>query len=143
MKLKLIMSAMVLGTVLWPCGSEKSNQDGMDAEQSETTDFEFKVDQFADVKILRYQVLGWEKLSLKEPKLVYYLTQAGLAGRDIMWGQNYRHNLKIKAALENIYTKYSGDKSAADWQTFETYLKRLWFNNGIHHHYSNDRLKPT
>ncbi|WP_342448658.1 hypothetical protein [Tamlana crocina] len=92
MKLKLIMSAMVLGTVLWPCGNEKSNQAAMDAEQSEINDFKFNIDQFADVKILRYQVLGWEKLSLKEQKWVCYLTQAGLAGRDIMWGQNYRHN---------------------------------------------------
>ncbi len=142
MKLKLIISTVVLSTVLWSCGNEKSKPKSADMEQSETADFEFKVDQFADVKILRYQIPGWEKLSLKEQKLVYYLTQAGLAGRDIMWDQNYRHNLKIRAALEHVYAKYSGDKSTTDWQAFETYLKRVWFSNGIHHHYSNDKLKP-
>ncbi|MCB0400056.1 MAG: dihydrofolate reductase, partial [Winogradskyella sp.] len=96
----------------------------------------------ADIKILRYQIPGWDNLTLKEQKLVYYLTQAGLAGRDIMWDQNYRHNLKIRKALENVYTNYSGDKTSADWKAFEVYLKRVWFSNGIHHHYSNDKLKP-
>ena len=100
------------------------------------------VEQFADLKILRYQIPGWDNLTLKEQKLVYYLTQAGLAGRDIMWDQNYRHNLKIRAALENIYTNYEGDKTSQDWSAFEVYLKRVWFSNGIHHHYSNDKLKP-
>ncbi len=142
MKLKLIINTVVLGTVLWACGNEKNNQTLVETTENETADFEYKIDQFADVKILRYQIPGWEQLTLKEQKLVYYLTQAGLAGRDIMWDQNYRHNLKIRAALENVYTKYSGDKSTADWQAFETYLKRVWFSNGIHHHYSNDKLKP-
>ena len=82
-------------------------------------------------------------MSLKEQKLVYYLTQAGLSGRDIMWDQNYRHNLKIRKALENIYNNYKGDKSSDDWSAFTTYLKRVWFSNGIHHHYSNDKLKPA
>ncbi|MGB5430470.1 dipeptidyl-peptidase 3 family protein, partial [Eudoraea sp.] len=100
------------------------------------------VDQFADLRVLRYQVPGFEELTLKEKKLVYYLTQAGLAGRDIIWDQNYRHNLKIRAGLENIYTKFTGDKTTYDWNSFEVYIKRLWFSNGIHHHYSNDKIKP-
>ncbi|MFD0861162.1 dihydrofolate reductase [Sungkyunkwania multivorans] len=104
--------------------------------------FDYTVDQFADLKILRYQIPGWEDLSLKEQKLVYYLTQAGLAGRDIMWDQNYRHNLTIRKALENIYTSYNGDKNTEAWKNFETYLKRVWFSNGIHHHYSTDKMKP-
>jgi len=79
-------------------------------------------------------------LTLKEQKLVYYLTQAGLAGRDIMWDQNYRHNLTIRKALENVYTTYSGDKTSDNWKNFEEYLKRVWFSNGIHHHYSNEKL---
>jgi dipeptidyl-peptidase-3 len=74
--------------------------------------------------------------------LVYYLTQAGLEGRDIIWDQNYRHNLTIRKALENVYTSYQGDKTTADWKNFETYMKRLWFSGGIHHHYSNDKIKP-
>ncbi|MBT8322903.1 MAG: dipeptidyl peptidase 3, partial [Eudoraea sp.] len=108
----------------------------------EEKDFEYVVDQFADLRILRYQVPGFDELSLKEKKLVYYLTEAGLAGRDIMWAQNYRHNLDIREALEQIYTSFSGDKTTADWKEFEVYLKRVWFSNGIHHHYSNDKLKP-
>ena len=109
---------------------------------SSENEFEYKIDQFADLKIIRYQIPGWDELTLKEKKLVYYLTQAGLSGRDIMYDQNYRHNLAIRSALENIYTNYTGDRSSDDWMEFETYLKRVWFSNGIHHHYSNDKLKP-
>lgn len=112
------------------------------AYKDKTAPFDYNVEQFADIKILRYQIPGWENLTLKEQKLVYYLTQAGLAGRDIMWDQNYRHNLQIRRALETIYTTYDGDKSSDDWKNFETYLKRVWFSNGIHHHYSNDKIQP-
>ena len=104
--------------------------------------FEYVADQFADLKILRYQIPGFEEMTLKEKKLVYYLTQAGLAGRDIMWDQNYRHNLEIRDALEHVYREYTGDKRLKDWLAFEVYLKRIWFSNGIHHHYSNDKIKP-
>src|SRR5690554_6250767 len=103
---------------------------------------QFESEQFADIQVLHYEVPGWEKLTLKEKKLVYYLAQAGYSGRDIFWDQNYRYNLKIRAALENIYTKYEGDKASTDWKNFEIYLKRVWFSNGIHHHYSNDKIKP-
>ena len=101
------------------------------------------VEQFADIKILRYKIPGWDNLTLKEQKLVYYLTQAGLAGRDIIWDQNYKYNLKIRKALESIYVNYTGDKKTDNWKAFETYLKRIWFSNGIHHHYSNDKIKPN
>ncbi len=101
------------------------------------------VEQFADIKILRYKIPGWDDLTLKEQKLVYYLTQAGLAGRDIIWDQNYKYNLKIRKALESIYVNYTGDKKTDNWKAFETYLKRIWFSNGIHHHYSNDKIKPN
>ncbi|MGB0480094.1 MAG: dipeptidyl-peptidase 3 family protein [Flavobacteriaceae bacterium] len=104
--------------------------------------FPYMVEQFADLKILRYKLPGWESLSLDEQKLVYYLTQAGLSGRDIMWDQNYRHNLTIRQALETIYTTFDGDKTTENWRAFEIYLKRVWFSNGIHHHYSNAKLKP-
>ena len=105
-------------------------------------EFSYNVEQFADIKILRYKIPGWDNLTLKEQKLVYYLTEAGLAGRDIMWDQNYRYNLAIRAALEDIYTKFDGNKTTDNWKAFEVYLKRVWFSNGIHHHYSNDKLKP-
>ena len=140
-----ILSTCLLASALSFVSCDQEKKDSEKTEQTETTtnsDFEVKVDEFADLKILRYQIPGWENLSLKEQKLVYYLTQAGLAGRDIMWAQNYRHNLEIREALENIYTTYDGDKSSEDWAAFETYLKRVWFANGIHHHYSNAKLKP-
>jgi len=121
---------------------KKDAEPGKETAEVVTSDFNYKVDQFADLKILRYQIPGFEDLTLKEQKLVYYLTQAGLEGRDIMWDQNYRHNLVIRGALENIYTNYSGDKEAEAWKQFETYLKRVWFSNGIHHHYSNAKIKP-
>lgn len=102
---------------------------------------QFEPEQFGDVQVLKYDIPGWEKLTLKEKKLVYYLAQAGYSGRDIFWDQNYRYNLKIRAALENIYKNYQGDKKDENWLKFETYLKRVWFSNGIHHHYSNDKIK--
>ena len=105
-------------------------------------DFNYVAEQFADIKILRYQIPGFDQLSLQQKKYVYYLTQAGLAGRDIMYDQNYRHNLKIRRALENIYQNFAGDKNTEDWKNFEVYLKQIWFANGIHHHYSNDKFKP-
>ncbi len=124
------------------CDQDKKDSETAQTEKTSQEDFNFKADEFADLKILRYQIPGWENLSLKEQKLVYYLTQAGLAGRDIIWDQNYRHNLTIREALENIYVNYEGDKSSEEWTAFETYLKRVWFSNGIHHHYSNAKLKP-
>lgn len=110
-----------------------------------TTDkapFDYVVEQFADIKVLRYQIPGWENLTLKEQKLVYYLTQAGTSGRDIMWDQHYKYNLKIRKALENIYQNYKGNKTSEEWKNFEIYLKRVWFSNGIHHHYSSEKIKP-
>ncbi|MCG9793041.1 dipeptidyl peptidase 3 [Flavobacterium algicola] len=120
-----------------------SNAQGTEQKkENPDSSFEFQVEQFSDIKVLRYQIPGWENLTLKEQKLVYYLTQAGTSGRDIMWDQNYKYNLKIRKALENIYLNYKGDKNTADWNNFEIYLKRVWFSNGIHHHYSNDKIMP-
>jgi len=104
--------------------------------------FKWEVDQFADLRVLKYKIPGFDKLSLRQKKLVYFLTQAGYEGRDIAYDQNYRYNLTIRKALENIYKNYSGDKNTDDWKNFEVYLKRIWFSNGIHHHYSNDKIMP-
>lgn len=138
MKLKHILLGFLLVGILGSCKDKVDETPTVKVEKK----FDYLADEFADVKILRYQIPGFDELSLKEKQLVYYMTQAGLAGRDIMWDQNYRHNLEIRDALENIYTNYSGDKSTKDWMAFEEYLKRVWFSNGIHHHYSNDKLKP-
>ncbi|WP_336066163.1 dipeptidyl-peptidase 3 family protein [Mesoflavibacter sp. CH_XMU1404-2] len=142
MKLKTIFSAALMTSLLFSCGEDKKAQTTEETSVKKESTFDYNVDTFADIKILRYKIPSWDNLSLKQQKLAYYLTQAGLAGRDIMWDQNYRHNLKIRAALENVYKTYEGDKTTADWQAFTTYLKRVWFSNGIHHHYSNDKLKP-
>ncbi len=133
---------LAASTILFSCADSGVENPASVGEIAQTGDFDYQVDEFADIKVLRYQIPGWEDLSLKEQKLVYYLVEAGLSGRDIIWDQNYRHNLKIREALENIYTTYQGDKTSADWENFETYLKRVWFSNGIHHHYSMDKLKP-
>ena len=107
------------------------------------SEFNFFAEQFEDIKVLRYQIPGFDQLSLQQKKLVYFLTEAGLAGRDIMYDQNYRHNLTIRRALEKVYVNYKGNRDTEDWNNFETYLKRIWFANGIHHHYSNDKFDPN
>ena len=139
MKLKYLISGLLIVIFISSC-RESSPEPG--TEVSTETSFEYVAEQFADLRILRYQIPGFDELTLKEKKLVYYLTQAGLAGRDIMWDQNYRHNLEIRQVLEKIYTEYQGDKSSEDWKAFQIYIKRLWFSNGIHHHYSNDKIIP-
>ncbi len=142
MKFKALYTIALSALVLFSCKNEPKTTDNNNAADVPAAAFEYDVEQFADIKILRYQIPGWEQLTLKEQKLVYYLTQAGLAGRDIMWDQNYRHNLTIRKALENIYTSYKGDKTSEDWAAFDTYTKQVWFSNGIHHHYSNDKHTP-
>ena len=125
MKNRFLSLLLLSGALLLSC-QQKPDQNPVVAEAAPA--FDYVVDQFADLRVLRYQVPGFDELSLKEKKLVYYLTQAGLAGRDIIWNQNYRHNLKIRQALENIYRSFDGDKTTADWAAFETYLKRVWFS---------------
>ena len=145
MKLKLIVGLALVAPFFYSCNNDKSEPKAeiVETETKVETEFDFNVEQFADIKVLRYKVPGFEELSLKEKSLVYYLTQAGLAGRDMMWDQNYRHNLTIRKALENVYANYSGDKTSDNWNNFEEYLKRVWFSNGIHHHYSNAKLTPA
>lgn len=142
MKFKSFLALFLVSTFIVSCADAVVENPGEAEGVAQNEDFDWVVDEFADIKILRYQIPGWENLSLKEQKLVYYLVQAGLEGRDIIWDQNYKHNLKIREALENIYTTYEGDKTSEDWKNFETYLKRVWFSNGIHHHYSNAKFKP-
>lgn len=109
---------------------------------ADTTAFDVKVDRFADLQILRYQVPGLDKLTSKQKELVYYLSQAALSGRDIIYACNYKHNIQIRRTLEEIYQHYNGDKTSEDWKNFEVYLKRIWFSNGIHHHYSEKKIIP-
>lgn len=105
-------------------------------------EFSYIVDQFADLQILRYQVPGFENLSLRQKQLLYHLSEAALMGRDILFDQNGRYNLVIRRTLEAVYLYGTVDKSSADYQAFEVYLKRVWFANGIHHHYGEDKFIP-
>lgn len=105
-------------------------------------EFSYIVDQFADLQILRYQVPGFENLSLRQKQLLYHLSEAALMGRDILFDQNGRYNLVVRRTLEAVYQYGTVDKSSADYQAFEVYLKRVWFANGIHHHYGEDKFIP-
>lgn len=141
MKLQTFAGIFAAVTLLVSCKKEEDKK-GDETKNTVETPFEYVAEQFADIKVLRYRIPNWDNLTLKEKELVYYLTQAGTAGRDIMWDQNYKHNLKIRQALEQIYQNYKGDKQSKDWENFEIYLKRVWFANGIHHHYSMEKIKP-
>ncbi len=132
MKSKKILFLLVIISIIFSCN----------INQEEKSEFSHFSEQFSDLKVLRYQIPGFDKLTLNQKKFVYYLTEAGLYGRDIMYDQNYRHNLKIRRALENIYLNFNGNKNDNQWKSFEIYLKRIWFSNGIHHHYSNDKFDP-
>ncbi len=110
-------------------------------EQQEDT-FEYQVEQFADLQILRYRVPGFEKLSLRQKQLIYYLSQAALEGRDILYHQNGKYNLPVRRLLEAVYVAYKGPRDTDEFRAFEVYLKRVWFANGIHHHYSCDKFVP-
>ncbi len=113
------------------------------AKQAQSDDdFNYVVDRFADVEVLRYKVPDFDSLSLQQKLLVYHLTEAALAGRDILWDQNGKYNLAIRDLMENIYTSFDGDKNSDDFKALETYLKQIWFANGIYHHYSMDKFTP-
>lgn len=114
----------------------------MMANNTTDKDFNYVVDRFSDIEVLRYKVPGFEDLSLNQKKLVYYLTEAAISGRDILWDQNGKYNLALRRLLENIYTGYSGDRRSDDFKAFEKYLKQVWFGNGVHHHYSMDKFTP-
>ena len=125
------MAAMALVSV--SCSFDK---------KTETAEFNYKVDRFADIEILRYKVTDFENLTPKQKELVYHLTEAALYGRDILTDQNGKYNLAIRTTLEEIYKNFNGDKESADYKGFVEYLKQVWFANGIHHHYSTDKFVP-
>lgn len=134
---------LLLGLTAWqPVANKPAATAKSPAAQALVDTFKWNTESFADKKIIRYQIPGFDKLTVQQKKLVYYLTQAGYSGRDIFWDQNYRHNLKIRRALEKIVKNYHGKRSGADWDAFMLYAKQVWFSNGIHHHYSNDKFIP-
>ena len=115
---------------------------GCKEKLKEETPFKWKIDQFADIKVMRYQVPSFDSLTPKQRILVYYLSQAAISGRDIFCDQNFKYNLAIRRTLEAIYKGYTGDRKTPEWEQFMVYLKRVWFSNGIHHHYSTDKFLP-
>lgn len=111
-------------------------------QATKTNDFNYIADRFADIEVLRYQVPGFEELSLQQKRLLFHLSEAALMGRDILFDQNNRYNLAIRRSLEAIYTHYDGNRNDPQFKALETYLKQVWFANGIHHHYAEDKFKP-
>ena len=120
---------------------QQSSDNEQEAKAS-TVDFDYVMDRFADLQILKYRVPGFDELDLQKKKLAYFLYQAALSGRDIIYDQNYKHNIRIRKTIEAIYDSYAGSKAGADWENFEVYAKRIWFSGGIHHHYATTKLIP-
>lgn len=123
-------------TALMACGGAKDNVPTIE-------DFNYQVDKFADVEILRYRVPDFEQLTLKQKEMIYYLTQAALEGRDILYDQNHKNNLTIRRTLEAVYENYKGDRNSEEFAALTTYLKQVWMGNGIHHHYSEEKFTPA
>jgi dipeptidyl-peptidase-3 len=123
-------------TALMACGGAKDNAPTIE-------DFNYQVDKFADVEILRYRVPDFEQLTLKQKEMIYYLTQAALEGRDILYDQNHKNNLTIRRTLEAVYENYKGDRNSEEFAALTTYLKQVWMGNGIHHHYSEEKFTPA
>lgn len=134
MKLNLLQLS-IMSITLFACADKTP-------KATSEKEFAWQVDRFDDIKVLQYQVPGFDSLTLDQKKLVYYLSEAALTGRDILFDQNFRYNLPIRKTLEAIYENYTGDKTTEDFKNFETYLKKVWFANGIHHHYSEDKFTP-
>ena len=104
--------------------------------------FRYLADEFADLKVIRYRIPGWDSLTLQQKEYIYHLSEAAKAGRDIFWDQNFKHGIKIRRALEGIFENYSGEKESSDWKEFVVYAKRVFFSNGIHHHYAEEKFIP-
>jgi dipeptidyl-peptidase-3 len=129
----MAMSVTVLGG--YSCGER--------AKKESAEEFKWTIDRFDDIRVMRYQVPGFDGLSLDEKLLIYYLSEAALSGRDILFDQNFRYNLPVRRTLEGIHRTWAGDRSTPEWVAFETYLKKIWFANGLHHHYSGDKFTPA
>lgn len=146
LSMKKILFIAIVAAAFAACNKAAQKQetkDIFDFEAFTKTMLDDSSNRFADLRILPYDATGIESLTVKQKELVYYLSQAALSGREIIYAQNYKHNIQIKRTLEEIYQKYIGDKNTADWKAFEVYLKRIWFSNGIHHHYAEKKFLPT
>ena len=129
---------LVTSSILMSCETKVQSLNGIERKVPN----EKQVDRFADIQVLRFDIEGFDKLSLSQKKLVYFLSEAGLCGRDIIYDQNNEFNLEIRHALESIVANYKGERESDNWYLFNTYAKRVWFSNGIHHHYGMDKIMP-
>ncbi len=129
--IKAMIIAGGLGLMLTSCGSKTGDPQ-----------FKYSIDEFADIEVLRYQIPGWEDLTLQQKEYIYHLCEAAKSGRDITWDQNFAYNLEIRHLLENILENYKGERNGEAWDAFLVYAKRVFFSNGIHHHYANDKILP-
>jgi dipeptidyl-peptidase III len=142
MKKQIFATIVMMTAFCVACNQGKKTAPVENTSMSKTDNFKYLLEQFADLKVMRYQVPGFDELSLGQKKLIYYLSEASLCGRDIIYDQNYKYNLKIRKTLEEIYNNYEGDRESQNFNEFLVYLKRVWFSNGIHHHYSMDKFVP-
>jgi len=142
MKKTILITMTGLSMMFAGCGGGQKAPEKQAEADTVPADFKYEVDAFGDLEILRYYVPGFNNLTLEQKELVYYLSMAAVEGRDILFDQNNRYNLAIRRTLEAIYGNYKGDKSSADYKEFEVYLKRVWFSNGIHHHYGEEKFLP-
>ena len=132
---KWLLAALVLLT--FACTKKSETAAGKSEKE-----FVFQTEQFADLKIIRYQIPGFDRLTPQQKEMAYYLYEAGVSGRDIIWDQNYKHNLLVRRTLEAIVANYKGDRNTEDFKNFMVYTKRVWFSNGIHHHYGSKKFEP-
>lgn len=139
-KSAFLLAVLCFGLVFVTAGCKKKEPAA--APAAAAPEFQWQIDKFADLQVLRYQVPGFESLTPKQKELVYYLSEAALCGRDIFFDQNYKHNLTIRKTLDAVVRGYKGDRTDPRWAAFMTYVKQVWFANGIHHHYSNDKFVP-
>lgn len=133
---KLMIMILLIGSGVISCQNDSGKR------SSTTDEFTYIVDKFEDIQVIKFKLPAFEELSLQQKELIYYLGEAALCGRDIFWAQNFKYNLKIRKTIEAILESYNGDRESEDFKSFITYSKRVFFANGIHHHYSNDKFIP-
>ncbi|MEO6039219.1 MAG: dihydrofolate reductase, partial [Saprospiraceae bacterium] len=145
MKNNHIFAALLLSTTVlftFACGQKQDAAKQPAPTTTASTGDKVVLDTFADLQILRYELPGFDKMDLRQKTFIYYLSEATLAGRDIIYDQHCKYNLAVRKTLEGIHTSFKGDRNSTDWKAFLTYSKRVWFSNGIHHHYSETKFLP-
>lgn len=137
------MKRTIMFTAILACLFAIPNVVKAQKNNTKETGFKYVIDEFADIKVMRYQIPNWDGLSMDQQEYLYYLSEAAKCGRDILWDQHYKYNLTVRRTLENILSTYKGKREGKDWDEFVVYAKRVFFSNGIHHHYSEDKIMPT